>query len=179
MNIYPKGDVNLLKQSNLVSVAGTREISKKSSEWLKEAFKKLPKDTVIVSGLALGTDTIAHKLALEFGFKTIAVLPTGINRITPRKNIPLAEEILKDGGLLLSEYSPNTGLEYNGQDIERNKIIAKLGKYLIMPQCNKQSGTMSTVNFFRKQKKVIVIQDDNYSGNEYILKDDRYLSIIF
>lgn len=179
MNIYPRGDINLLKRNNLVSVAGTRDISKKSSAWLKRAFKELPEDTVIVSGLALGTDTIAHKLALEFGFKTIAVLPTGINRITPRRNIPLVNDILEDGGLLLSEYSPNTGLEYNGQYIERNKIIAKLGKYLIMPQCNKQSGTMSTVNFFREQKKVIVLQDSNYSGNQHILKDDKYLSIIF
>lgn len=179
MNVYTKGNVELLKSKNLVSVSGSRKITEENSKWLKKAFEELPSDSVIVSGLALGTDTIAHQLALEFDLRTIAVLPTGFERITPKRNIPLAEKILEDDGLLISEYSPNTSLKDNNQYIDRNRIIAKIGKYLIMPQCDKYSGTMHTVNFVRKQHKPIILPNNSFSGNQFIINNDKYISVIF
>ena len=179
MNVYTKGNIELLKEKNLISVAGSRKITQESIIWLEKAFNELKSDAVIISGLALGTDTIAHKLALEMGFKQIAVLPTGFNKITPKRNIPLAKEIISDDGLLLSEYSSNTGLLDNNQYIDRNKIIAKIGTYLIMPQCDRYSGTMHTVNYIQKQNKPIILPNSSFSGNQFIINNDKYVSVVF
>lgn len=179
MDIYTKGNIELLKKSNRVSVAGARLVTQESKIWLKKAFDELASDVVIISGLALGTDAVAHQLALDYGFKTVAVLPTGFNKITPKRNIPLANEIVENDGLLLSQYPPDTGLLDNYQYIERNEVIAKIGNYLIMPQCDRHGGTMYTVDFVRKQKKPIILPDKPYTGNQFIINHDEYISVVF
>lgn len=174
--VYVLGNIELLK-SRMISVSGARAIDKKSSLWLSDRIKETNHIYTIVSGLALGADTIAHKTALENNIPTIAVLPSGFHRITPSSNKNLAKQIVKENGLLISEYPPEA---YPSRDsyINRNRIIAKLGESLIVPQFEKKSGTMHTVNFAKNYNKYIFVQDAKYSGNKMIIKDDSYKTII-
>lgn len=173
-SLFCVGNTSLLN-SPCVAVVGARKIDQSSSRWLKSIIGQLS-NTCVVSGLALGTDTIAHKSALANHLPTIAVLPSGFNRITPKSNLPLARQIIANDGLLVSQYSPNTQVS-NDKYIARNKIIANLGKYVIVPQFEIKSGTRHTINFTQQMGKLIVVQNANYSGNQFILKSDNYHTI--
>ena len=174
--MYALGNVELLNKK-CIAVAGTRKIDGKSSDWLQTRISELQQDWVVVSGLALGSDTVAHKAAIDNGLGTIAVLPTGIERIAPRSNNALANRIVTDGGLLLSEYPSSAGLESIFQYKERNKVIADISNSLMVPQFDERSGTRSTVDFAQEQNKLIITQNANYSGNQYILNNKDYRTI--
>lgn len=166
-SLFACGDISLLNRSS-VSVAGSRKIDSTSSAWLRRILSQSG-GRVIISGLALGADAVAHYFALKHSIPTIAVLPSGFNRIAPASHIKLAHQIVASGGLLLSAYSPSTRA-CRSNYIARNKIIAELGDVLIIPQCNYRSGTMHTVNFARSARKNIIVHDASYSGNQHILK---------
>ena len=168
-NLFLLGNKNLLQSKHMYSVAGSRKITAKSANWLRNTLSQLDSNCVIVSGLALGADTVAHQTALKNGNPTIAVLPSGFNCITPKSNQKLAKRIVKSGGLLVSEYESNTPATKSSY-VARNRIIAKLGKALIVPQCEIKSGTMHTVRFAQEMGKPIFVQrGTNFSGNNYIL----------
>lgn len=100
---------------------------------------------VIVSGLAVGIDSCAHKSALEFGLPTVAVPGSGLDRsvLYPQTNIPLAEEILKSGGALLSEFDRNaSSMKYMFP--ARNRIMAGMSKAVLVIEAGKKSGTLIT-----------------------------------
>lgn len=104
--LFYKGNINLLSKDHLnVAVIGVlypdERIEKTERMVTTEILKH---NATIVSGLALGCDSIAHKTALESGRKTIAILPSTLNNILPKENIELAGRIVKEGGLLISEY---------------------------------------------------------------------------
>lgn len=81
---------------------------------------------VIVSSLALGCDSIAHQQAIASKGKTIAILPGPLNDIMPAKNKNLAEDIVSNGGLLISEYltASKSKMELNGRYQERDRLQA-------------------------------------------------------
>ena len=176
--MYALGNVELLNE-NCIAVAGTRKIDDKSTSWLQDKINKLPKDWVVVSGLALGSDTIAHKSALKNNLGTIAVLPTGIGRhLTPKANSVLADRIVSNDGLIISEYPSSAGLGNNFSHYkERNKVIVDISNSLIVPQFDERSGTRNTVDFAQKQNKLIITQNSGYSGNQYILNNKDYRTI--
>lgn len=172
-SLYVIGNSSLLSsdyQNSRVSVSGARKIDSESSEWLKSIVNQLNHNNILVSGLAIGTDTIAHKTALANGVKQIAVLPCGLNNIYPRQNLKIAKQILQSGGCLVSQLPLNQKPNRNSF-VNRNQVIADLGQILIVPQCNIKSGTMHTINFARALKKPIIVQNSNYSGNQFILQD--------
>lgn len=173
--VYVLGNIDLLK-GRMISVAGTRQIHKESALWLSDLIKQANMYS-IVSGLALGTDTVAHSTALKNNIPTIAVLPSGFNQITPYQNRKLAQRIVDNGGLLITKLEPDERA-YRDSYIDRNQIIAKLGESLIVPQFNSKSGTMHTVNFARDYKKHIFVQNVEYPGNQLIIEDDSYKTII-
>jgi len=104
--LFYKGKIELLEKSNLnVTVIGLLNPDEKieiSEQMVTAEFIK--QGATIVSGLAFGCDSIAHKTALENGAKTVAILPSPLNNILPAKNKTLAFEIVEDGGLLVTEY---------------------------------------------------------------------------
>jgi len=104
--IFYKGNISLLQQKNLnIAVIGVLNPDDKIALTEKMVTKEiLGHGATIVSGLALGCDTIAHKTALENGAKTIAILPSSLNNIIPKENLELSKEIVRQGGLLISEY---------------------------------------------------------------------------
>ena len=159
-----------------VSVAGSRKIDQSSSRWLENLIGQLDPATTVVSGLALGADSVAHRAALDNDLRTVAVLPCGFDNIAPRSNLRLAREIVESGGALVSEYTLTTRAA-RGRYVARNRIIAKLGKMLIIPQFDERSGTRHTVDFAQQMGKPIVVQNANYSGNQFVLRNTNYLTI--
>lgn len=168
-NLYVIGNTELLNHQHIVGVSGSRKIDKKSAEWLRSTLKTLePK--VLVSGLAFGADTVAHRYGIKNKIKQIAILPSGFDNIYPKVNTKIAKQIIKDGGCLASQLPPNKKAS-KSSFVKRNKVIADLSSKLIIPQCKIKSGTMHTVNFARNNNIPIIVQNADYSGNQFILKD--------
>jgi DNA processing protein len=109
---------------------------------------------IIVSGMALGLDTHAHKAAIAASGQTIAVLPCGIDICYPQSNIGLYKQIPQNG-TLLSEFAPGTKI-HNGSFHIRNRIIAGLADILIVIEASERSGTFVTVNHALDQGKEVL-----------------------
>ena len=101
----------------------------------------------IVSGLAIGIDSIAHQASLDAGGKTIAVLPSGLDYIYPARHGRLAESILNSGGALVSEYPSGQGAPMKHQFIARNRIIAGLTQGVVITEAATKSGSLHTAQF--------------------------------
>jgi DNA protecting protein DprA len=129
----------------------------------------------VVSGLALGIDTAAHSAALESDGLTVAILACDIRYPTPKSNIGLANDILEQGGCLVSEVP--LGRETNAQAlIARNRIQAAWSSCLLMPQCGIPSGTLHTVRFAMELDRKIGVftppsgsDDEIFAGNIALL----------
>ena len=105
--LYVAGDISILEQPGIAFI-GSRDCSSYGEKWCEEFVKQLLEyNVVIVSGMAKGIDSIAHKTALKYGGKTIAVLPSGFNNIYPKENVDLYKKIIDSGGAVISEYEPN------------------------------------------------------------------------
>ncbi len=142
--MYLKGDRSILKK-NCVAVVGSRNMTRYGQCVTEKLAGELVKyDVAIVSGLARGIDTVAHKAALSNGGSTIAVLGSGIDVIYPPENRALYEEIASRG-LLISEYPLGTKPN-NFQFPERNRIIAGMSKGTLVTEAGKKSGSLITVD---------------------------------
>ena len=143
---YCKGDTSLFN-SPCFAVVGTRRLSRYGKE-MTEKFTTALSDAglTIVSGLADGTDSAAHKATLDANGKTIAVLGSGIESIYPATNIPLTQRIIDNGGLLTSEYLPNEKPQTYYFPY-RNRIIAGLSMGVLIPEATEKSGSMHTKEF--------------------------------
>jgi len=143
--LYAKGNPLLLQHSPVLSVIGTRNPSTEALLKMKLIVKPLvEKDWVIVSGMAKGIDSYAHKLALSYTGKTIAVLGGGFNHIYPKQNFTLFNQIAEKG-LVLSEYPPNVPpMRYHFP--ERNRIISGLSFGTLVIEATERSGTLITVD---------------------------------
>ncbi|WP_294592081.1 DNA-processing protein DprA [uncultured Rikenella sp.] len=126
--LYYKGNLDLLTIDNpKISVIGllnpAGDIENREREIVTEFVKN---GATIVSGLALGCDSIAHSQTLESGGKTIAILPSHLNDILPARNRKLAYDIIEDGGLLITEYGKPSASPrmLSGQYIERDRLQA-------------------------------------------------------
>ena len=154
--LYYIGNINLLEKP-MFAVIGTRHITDYGREIAKIFTNNLAEEFVIISGMAIGTDAVAHKAALEAGGKTIAVLGSGFNNIFPKENIELFNEIIKTGGLILTEYSPS--VKPKSQNFPaRNRIVSGLSDGVLVIEAAYRSGTSITVSFAKEQgKKVFAI----------------------
>ncbi len=147
--IYYKGDLSLLTERrnyNYIGIVGSREASNYGREGVREIVKGLPKESVIVSGLARGIDREAHEAALDNGLKTIAVLGSGIDYIFPKENAWLYKRIIDEGGLILSEYPCSTQPKPD-QFVFRNRIVAAISDFLLIGEAYERSGSSTTVNY--------------------------------
>ncbi len=124
--------------------------SRRHSNYGKDACEKLIAglqgyDITIVSGLAFGIDSIAHKAALETNLKTISVPGSGLDDsvLYPRANKSLADKIIKSGGTLLSEFNP-TEPAAPWTFPQRNRIMAGLAKAVLIMEATEKSGTLIT-----------------------------------
>ncbi|TSC90871.1 MAG: DNA processing protein [Parcubacteria group bacterium Licking1014_17] len=131
-----------------IAVVGTRTLSDYGKRTAPHIVGLLASaGCTIISGLADGIDTLAHKTALEAGGGTIAVLGTGIDdrSIFPQRNLKLAKSIIASGGALISEYAPGTnGTKYTFP--QRNRIISGLSKGTLVIEAGIKSGSIITAN---------------------------------
>lgn len=145
--LYYKGDLSLT--SNVykrLTVVGSRRCSKYGIESVEQIVKELPNEVIIVSGLAKGIDTVALESALKSNKKVIAVIGNGIDFCYPEENKKLYDDIINKGGLIISEYPPQTPPEANNFRW-RNRILAMLGDGLLIGEGKFNSGTKITAGF--------------------------------
>jgi DNA processing protein len=126
-----------------VAIVGTRKASPYGTQVTETLAGGLARQQItVVSGLAVGIDTIAHKAALKAGGRTIAVLGSGVDVIYPAENTRLAAEIIEHGALL-SEYPPGTRPEA-GNFPARNRIVSGLARGVLVTEAPKPSGALIT-----------------------------------
>lgn len=172
--IYAMGNLDLLKREHMVAIIGSRKATRTgNSKAYDLGISYAKKGYVVVSGLALGCDASAHRGCMAADGGTIAIVATGLNLVHPRENIPLQEEILRKGGVILSEQP--LGVKANPTRlVSRNRLQAALSEEVIVAECPKHSGTMHTVRFAQKYgKKVkaarLPYDKEENSGNKYII----------
>jgi DNA processing protein len=153
-----------------IAVVGSRKYTnygKAACEHIIEGLRGYP--VVIISGLALGMDAIAHRAALSAGLTTIAVPGSGISdrAIRPATNFALAREILQKGGALLSEYEPDfEATQWSFP--RRNRIMAGLSHATLIIEAAEKSGTLITARLaMESNREVLAVPGSVFSENSY------------
>lgn len=151
--IFCLGNTALLEREKSVAVIGARSADREGTEAAyKVAADYARRGYVIVSGLAVGCDTAAHRAAIDNGGATIAVVATGLNLIHPRESEALQADILSHGGLIFSEQP--IGVKANPTRlVARNRLQAALSEEVILAQCPEQSGSLHTMRFAARYRK--------------------------
>ena len=134
--LFYKGDISLIKSAaGNVAVIGLLTPSQQIEEDEREVVRKLVgQGKCIVSGLALGCDTISHRETLDCAGKTVAFLSSPLTEVNPPSNRPLADEIVKRGGLLVSEYfrGAHSKREFIGRYAERDRLQAMFAEAVVL-----------------------------------------------
>lgn len=172
--LYAKGNLALTAASPRLAIIGTRHPDEEGTRRTYElARRHAEAGATLLSGLARGCDALVHQACLDAGGKGIAVVATGLDEVYPREHLALQEALLRQGGLILSEYPPFTPIS-KYQLIARDRLQAALAERVIVTECGAKSGTLHTVRFARKyQKPVQALRYETYTeaslGNRYLL----------
>jgi DNA processing protein len=177
INEYPiqlfvinKTKINLEKFNRIFTVIGSRNSSNEAIKITHEVSAFLSNQTIpILSGLARGIDTVAHKSTIKNNGIGIAVLGNGLDSIYPAENRPLALNIVKKG-MLVSEYTFGLKAE-RFRLIERDRLQAMMATDVILIESEIDGGSMHAVNWAIKLKKNIWCFNSNASGNQKIIKE--------
>lgn len=170
--LFYKGDKSLLKDKT-GGIVGSRNCTNYGREVTIRITKELCANSItIVSGVAMGIDSVAHKVAVDEGGRTIGVLGCGIDIVYPKVNKKLYKDIERTG-LLLSEFMPGT--EPRGYNFpQRNRIISGLSERLVVIEASLKSGSLITVSYALEEGKSImavpgsVLQSNSTGCNKLI-----------
>lgn len=164
-----------------LSVIGSRKFTsygKDVCESLIESLKGFP--IVIISGLALGIDSIAHESAIKNGLKTIAIPGSGLSEksIYPRTNFHLSRKILDSGGCLISEFAPDFKAT-TWSFPRRNRIMAGLSDAVLLIEAEEKSGTLITARLAMEYNRDVLVVpgsifSKNSSGTNRLIKDGAH-----
>lgn len=158
------GNIEGLLAKPRLAIVGSRKVSAYGkSITLKLAREAAERGIVIVSGLALGVDGIAHQGALEAGGLTIAVLPSGLDKVYPAAHRDLAERILQRGGVLITEYPFNTA-PYKTNFLARNRIISGLSEAVLITEAATRSGSLNTASHALEQGRTVMAVPGNITS---------------
>ncbi|MDP2691204.1 MAG: DNA-processing protein DprA [bacterium] len=178
-HLFVKGSLEVLSSRTLIAVVGTRKISPYGTQVLHEIIPSLVRSgAVIVSGLAFGVDSLAHRIALEHGGKCIAVFGCGVERVYPPEHRSLAQKIVELGGALVSEYPPGTP-PLKQFFPARNRIISGLSKATIVVEAQIKSGSLITAQFALDQNREVFavpgsIFGDTQQGTNHLITEGAY-----
>lgn len=173
--LFLKGNNAILQQKGIAAIG-----SRYPSEWAQNQQEYIhhiiDNGYLIISGLALGCDTIAHRVALQKNSPTISILPSGLANIYPGQNRRLAQQIITSGGCLISEYRPEQEPQ-KYSFIERDRLQSGLATGVFVMETSIQGGTMHTTRFARKQQKPMAClfhsapdwKTPDRSGNTYLV----------
>ena len=147
-----------------VAIVGTRKPTAYGREVTERFAGELARHgIVIVSGLALGVDGIAHRAALAAGGTTIAILGNGLPEIYPSSHRALASEIVEQGGAIISEYSEGTPALPH-QFLERNRLVSGVADTVLITEAAARSGTMSTAAHALEQGRDVFVIPGNITS---------------
>lgn len=168
--LFYKGDLSLANQKS-VAIVGTRLPSNYGRMVTEKFSKELARNgAVIISGLAYGIDSIAHRQALNENGKTIAVLGSGLNNIYPSDHMDLAREIAQKG-LLITEYSPSAkATRYSFP--ARNRVIAGLSDGVLITEAGIKSGTLYTRDYALDYGKEMFAVPGNIDSDKSALPNE-------
>lgn len=169
--LYVKGNKSILNEKS-VAIVGCRECTKYGEYIAKNLAYNLSLNNInVISGLARGIDSFAHKGCLEASGKTIAVVGCGLDRVYPIENKELFDRIIINNGLIISEYIIGTKPVAKNFP-RRNRIISALSDGVIVVEAKKKSGTLITVDFALEQGKNIYAVPGNINNpNAYGTND--------
>ena len=145
--LFQLGDTDL-DAEHIINMVGTRRNTTYAAGFCNTFIQSLSEyfpDAVVVSGLAYGIDSLAHKGALDHGLTTVAVVAHGLDTIYPAAHRDLARRIIKSGGSILSEY-PTGSVPFRKRFLERNRIVAGLSELTLVVESPIKGGAMSTAN---------------------------------
>lgn len=149
--LYVRGSLSALNPEKSFAIVGSRKMTVDGSHFTFDIARNLAESGVtIISGFAAGIDSRAHEGCLEGTMPTVAVLGSSVEIIYPEENIPLAEQIIAEGGALVSEYRPGTSPSRSTFP-RRNRIISGLSDGVLMVEGTVKSGAMITMNYAREQ----------------------------
>lgn len=180
--LYVKG--NLIKEDSLaISIVGSRKASDYGLKAAQRIASRLAElGITVVSGMALGIDSAAHKGALEAKGRTIAVFACGLKNVYPMTNFRLSQEIQKSGALI-SEYPIDTEA-FPAQFPARNRIISGMSLGVIVVEAGEKSGSLITADFALEQGREVFAVPGNISSpnskgtNELIKNGAKLISTI-
>jgi len=174
--LYYRGNADL-NTSRIISIVGTRNNSAYGKMVCENFIKDLKEENVLVlSGLAFGIDTIAHKAALKNGLQTVAVLAHGLDRIYPEQNKSLAKQLTEQGGLL-TEFISNTNPDKQNFP-KRNRIVAGMCDAVVVMESGKKGGSLITAELGNGYNKDVFaipgrVNDPKSEGCNYLIKNNK------
>lgn len=190
--LFYRGNINLLNKNNKnVTVIGLLKPDDEIEYFENQVVKSLVNQNyTIISGLALGCDSIAHIQTLKSNGKTIAILPSPIKNILPASNKQLAEKIVFNGGLIITEYFNDAKYrELNSRYIERDRLQALFSDCVILSasyaknDLGNDSGSRHAMNYAKSysiKRAVLEPKDNNamYDLNRQLINEDKNIIII-
>lgn len=181
--LYIKGNKNILNEKS-VAIVGCRLCTKYGENIAKKLSYNLSFNNInVISGLAKGIDSFAHKGSLSANGKTIAVVGCGLDRVYPEENRTLFNEIIKRHGAIISEYIIGTKPVAKNFP-KRNRIISGLSNGVVVVEAREKSGTLITVDFALEQGKTIYAVPGNidnpnaYGTNELIKQGAKVVNSV-
>jgi DNA processing protein len=178
--LYYKGNANL-NTTKIISIVGTRS----NSDYGKSVCDKIIEDlaeqnVLIISGLAFGIDTIAHKASLKNNLKTVGVMAHGLDKVYPAQNKTLAVEMLGQGGILTDFMS---GTNPDRQNFpRRNRIVAGICDALVVIESSAKGGSLITAELANSYNKDVFaipgrVNDSRSEGCNYLIRNNKALLI--
>ena len=153
--LYYKGNWNSALFNNCLAVVGSRKMTSYGKQVTKKLVGEIAAaEITIVSGFMYGIDATSHRAAIDFGGRTIAVMPCGINIIHPEYQEELYNDILKNKGLIISEFEGDFA-PAPWTYPKRNRIVAGLSKAILVVEAGLKSGSLITADFAKKYKRKI------------------------
>jgi DNA processing protein len=180
ITLYVKGDWQACFDAPCVAMVGSRRCSTYGENASQMLARDLASNGIcIVSGLARGIDTAAHRGAIQAKGRTIAVLGTGIGQVYPKENAKLVDEILNSGGAVVSQFPLETppipeNFPY------RNRIISGLSLGVLIVEASERSGSLITARLAMEQNREVMaipgnITSKNSFGTNFLIKDGAKL----
>ncbi|HVZ96022.1 MAG TPA: DNA-processing protein DprA [Chitinophagaceae bacterium] len=174
--LYYKGNADL-NTSKIVAVVGTRNHDEYGKNVTEKLIEELAgEEILIVSGLAYGIDSIAHKAALKNNLRTVGVLAHGLDRIYPSQNSSLAKQMILQGGLL-TEFSSCTRPDKQNFPL-RNRIVAGISDAIVVTETGIRGGSLITAELGNSYNKDVFAfpgrtTDNKSEGCNFLIKNNK------
>ncbi|MEO6814944.1 MAG: DNA-processing protein DprA [Ginsengibacter sp.] len=174
--LYYKGNADL-NSSKIIAIVGTRNHNDYGKNICEKLIEELTnEDILIVSGLAFGIDSIAHRMSLKNNLRTVGVLAHGLDMVYPAQNASMAKQMVKNGGLL-TEFKNNTKPERQNFP-SRNRIVAGLSDCIVVVETGLKGGSLITAELGNGYNKDVFafpgrVSDSKSEGCNYLIKNNK------